>query len=54
MDDLTARLESLFRRYAAALEQCHGDDIPLAKQFYEEVRVADRPIWATRDRRGVR
>jgi hypothetical protein len=36
MDDLTARLESLFRRYAAAMNQRHGDHAPVAKQFLEE------------------
>jgi hypothetical protein len=36
MDDLTARLESLFRRCAAALRQHHGDHVQVAKQFLEE------------------
>jgi hypothetical protein len=36
MDDLTARLESLFRRCAAALGQRHGDHVQVAKQFFEE------------------
>ena len=37
MDELTARLESLFRRYAAALgHHHHGDRAPVAKQFLEE------------------
>ena len=37
MDALTARLECLFRRYAAAVGQRHGDPAPMAKQFLEEV-----------------
>ena len=37
MDDLTARLESLFRRCAAAMGQRHGDHVQVAKQFLEEV-----------------
>jgi hypothetical protein len=37
MDELTARLESLFRRYAAALDHHHGDHIQVSKQFFEEV-----------------
>jgi hypothetical protein len=36
VDDLTLRLESLFRRYAAAAGQRQGD-VPVAKQFLEEV-----------------
>jgi hypothetical protein len=36
MDELTAHLESLFRRYAAALRQRDVDGVQLAKQFYEE------------------
>ena len=36
MDELTARLESRFRRYAAALGHHHGDRAPVAKQFLEE------------------
>jgi hypothetical protein len=41
MDDLTARLESLFRRYAAAMGERDVDGVKLAKQFYEE---ADLPV----------
>ena len=37
MDDLAARLKSLFRRYAAALEQHHGDRLQVARQFSQEV-----------------
>jgi hypothetical protein len=37
MDNLTARLESLFRRYDTALRECAGDRAPVAKQFLEEV-----------------
>jgi hypothetical protein len=36
MDDLTARLESLFRRYGAAMGDRDVDAVRLAKQFYEE------------------
>jgi hypothetical protein len=36
MDDLTARLESLFRRYGAAMGERDVDGVKLAKQFYEE------------------
>ena len=36
MDDLTARLESLFRRYRAAMDERDVDGVKLAKQFYEE------------------
>jgi hypothetical protein len=36
MDELTARLESLFRRNAAALSQRDVDGVQLAKQFYDE------------------
>jgi hypothetical protein len=37
MDDLTARLESLFSRCVAALRQRRGDHVQVAKQFFEEV-----------------
>jgi hypothetical protein len=37
MNELTERLRSLFRRYAAAVAQRHGDPAPIAKQFSEEV-----------------
>jgi hypothetical protein len=37
MDELTERLGSLFRRYAAAVGQRRGDPAPMAKQFLEEV-----------------
>ena len=33
MDDLTARIDALFRRYAADLDRRRFDDIQLAKQF---------------------
>jgi hypothetical protein len=36
MDDLTARLESLFRRYGAATGDRDVDRVKLARQFYEE------------------
>jgi hypothetical protein len=36
MDDLTAQLESLFRRFAAALDQCPDDHVLITKQFSEE------------------
>ena len=36
MDDLTARLESLFRRYRAAMDERDVDGVKMAKQFYEE------------------
>jgi hypothetical protein len=35
MDDLT-RLESLFRRYGAAMDDRDVDGVRLATQFYEE------------------
>jgi hypothetical protein len=41
MDELTDRLEALFRRYAAELEQCHDSGIQLERRFQEE---ADRLI----------
>jgi hypothetical protein len=37
MDDLTARLEVLFRRYGAALHHRQGDEVQLAEQFHEEM-----------------
>jgi hypothetical protein len=37
MDDLNGRLESLFRRYAAALGQSQVDHATVAKQFLEDV-----------------
>jgi hypothetical protein len=37
MDDLSARLESLFRRYAAALGQRQGDRGSVAKLLLEEM-----------------
>jgi hypothetical protein len=36
MDDLTARLESLFLRYGAAMDDRDADGVRLAKQFSEE------------------
>jgi hypothetical protein len=33
MDDLTARIDALFRRYAADLDKGRFDGIQLAKQF---------------------
>ena len=33
MDDLTARIDAMFRRYAADLSQKHADGVQLAKQF---------------------
>jgi hypothetical protein len=39
MDDLSARLESLFRRYAAKLGQGHGDRATVAKRLLEEVEL---------------
>jgi hypothetical protein len=36
MDDITARLESLFRRYGAAIDDPDVDGVRLGKQFYEE------------------
>jgi hypothetical protein len=36
MDELTARLESLFRRYATAIGHHRGDHIQVARQFLEE------------------
>jgi hypothetical protein len=39
MDDLIARLESLFSRYAAALDQRQGDGAKLAHQFRKDLSV---------------
>jgi hypothetical protein len=42
MDDLSARLESLFRRYAAALDQCPDDRAVVTEQFFEEANLGMR------------
>jgi hypothetical protein len=39
MDDLPTRLEALFRRYAAALDQGQGEGAQLADQFRKDLRV---------------
>jgi hypothetical protein len=39
MDNLTARLESLFCCYAAALDQRRGDGAQLADQFRKDLRM---------------
>jgi hypothetical protein len=39
MDELSARLESLFRRYAAALDEYPDDRVLVTKQFFEEARL---------------
>ena len=38
MEDLTARLEALLRRYAAAIDQGQGDGTELADQFRKDLR----------------
>jgi hypothetical protein len=38
MDELTAGLEALSRRYAEAFEQRQNDGVKLATQFQEELR----------------
>jgi len=39
MDDLTARLESLFSRYGAAIDRGQGDGSQLAAQFRKDLRM---------------
>ena len=39
MDELTARLKSLFSRYAAALDHRRGDGVQLADQFRKDLRM---------------
>jgi hypothetical protein len=39
MDDLTARLKSLFIRHAAALEHRRSDGVQLAHQFRKDLRM---------------
>ena len=39
MDELTARLEAIMRRYAAACDQGEGDGAQLAEQFHKELQL---------------
>jgi membrane carboxypeptidase/penicillin-binding protein PbpC len=39
MDDLTARLDSLFGHYAAFLDQRRGDGVQLADQFRKDLHM---------------
>jgi hypothetical protein len=39
MDDLAARLESLFRRHAHALERQDDDGEPIVEQFQKQFRL---------------
>jgi hypothetical protein len=39
MDELTGRLEALFRHYAAAFDRQQGDGVQLAGQFRTELRL---------------
>jgi hypothetical protein len=37
MDDLTARIDAMFRRYAADLSQKHADSVQLAEQSRKDM-----------------